>query len=242
MFPSIKQIWDAAVARNAQALALVVADILAMLQAYGGVDAVRLPQAVHATILRMLRPAESALRRLIVIAARDLSVEPVVPRASFAPAVKRALQRQPASRMSFKLVDPRKRFISGTPVKYTTRTPRVYFFAPAAPFAPLFPQPQGPPDRPAIPSASKRHINACRLCLRLKALTAALDDIPRHARRLVRWRFKRETHHPTKFSSPLRPGKPPGYRSRPQYEIDDILRECHTFALGVLSEAQPNTT
>jgi hypothetical protein len=242
MFSSAKQIWDAAVVHNRQALALVVADVLAMLQVFGGMEAVRLPRVVHAAIMRVLRPAESALRRLIVIAARDLVVEPP-PHSKQAPTTgKRAPQRKPAARMSFQLIDPRKRFSSGTRVRYATLSPRVYVIAQAAPFAPLFQQPQGPPDRPAIPEDLERLISARRLVFRLKALTAALDDIPQQAKRLARWRLIRARQEPPRFSSPLRPGKPPGYRSKPQQEVDEILADCHKYALGVLSEVTPNTS
>ncbi len=251
MFHRFKQIWDAAVVQNAQALALVAADILALLHVYGGMDAVALPRSVHATILRVLRPAESALRRLIVIAARDLLVEPLPQQANTEPlesrtslrqpATRQPATRQPATRMSFQLVDPRKRF-NARRVIYTTLTPRISFIAPNAPYSPLFSQPQARLERSSSPLASDRHISARRIALRLRALTVALDDIPRQAKRLVRWRRKRETLQPPRFFLPLRPGNPPGHRARPQHEIDDILAECHKYALGVLSEPGPNAS
>jgi hypothetical protein len=249
MFTSFKQIWDDVLARNSQALALVVAELLAVLAAYGGTEAVSLPRAVHVTIIRVLRPAESALRRLILIAARDVTVKaakpPMQPRSSVAAAGNRTSPRMPesrsASRMAFQLFDPRKRF-NLRRVRYTKLTPRIYFIAPKAPFAPLFQQPAAAPVRPPIPSASDRLISARRLCLRLKALSSALEDIPRQARRLVRVRMRRETQQPPRLFLPLRTGKPPGHRNRPSHEIDDILADCHKYALGVLCEQKPNTS
>jgi hypothetical protein len=238
MFYSTHQIWTAALTRNNAALATIVAQLWALLEVFGGADAVRLPRAVHSTILRVLRPAESAVRRLIVIAARDV-VAPVPKPASLATFGKRVTPRQPPSRMSFKLIDPRKRFQIQC-VTYTTLTPRISFIAPDAPFAPLFAQPQSP-ERQPIPSAAERPISARRLTLRLKALTSALEDIPRHAVRLARLRLRR-TSEPRGFFSPLRRGKPPGHRKRAQHEIDSILAECHEFAVGVLSERRPNTS
>jgi hypothetical protein len=242
MFRYAIEVWNEALAHNTRALGFIMAEILAMLQVYGGTDATTLPRAVHASILRVLRPAESALRRLIVIAARDLVVGPVPPEKKAGQAGTGKTSRgKPASRIFFQLVDPRKRF-SAQRVVYATLVPRISVIAPGAPIAPLFAQPQDPHERPSIPSASDRHISAHRLCLRLKALTSALEDIPRHAVRLARWRMKRKAQQPPRFSSPLRFGNPPGYRAKPRHEIDDILAACHKFALGVLNEAKPNTS
>jgi hypothetical protein len=239
MFTPFKQVWDDAVVRNVAALGAVAAQILAVLSVYGGMDVGSLPRAVHARIIRVLRPAESALRRLIVIAARDVVVEPVQPRTTSGRS--RMSPRKPASNMSFQLFDPRKRF-NARRVTYTTLTPRVYFIAPEAPFSPLFPQAKSPDQLLSSAPTADRHIGARRLALRLKALTAALEDIPRHAKRLVRLRWKRETQQPPRAFLPLRPGKPPGHRSIVYHEVDDILAECHKFALGVLSEARSDTS
>jgi hypothetical protein len=239
MFYFSQHIWNDAVARNSAALAAIVAQLWALLEVFGGADAVRIPRAVHSTILRVLRPAESALRRLIVIAARDVTVASVPPRAGLATFGKRDAPRKPPSRMSFKLIDPRKRFQIQR-VTYTTLNPRISFIAPDAPFAPVFAQPASPQRMP-IPSAAERPISARRLTLRLKALTSALEDIPRQAKRLVRLQLRR-TSAPPRFSSPLRRGNPPGHRTRSQHEIDDILNECHKYALGVLSESKLDTS
>jgi hypothetical protein len=39
-----------------------------------------------------------------------------------------------------------------------------------------------------------------------------------------------------KFTSPLRPGPPPGHRRKPKDEIDFVLKECHALARDVLGE------
>jgi hypothetical protein len=240
MFYSTHQIWTAALARNSAALAAIVAQLWALLEVFGGADAMRLPRSVHSSVLRVLRPAESALRRLIVIAARDVMVAPVPKSTGPAPIGKRVTPRKHPSRMSFKLIDPRKRF-QVQRVIYTTQTPRISIIAPDAPFAPIFAQPPSLVRVP-LPCAADRPMSARRLCLRLKALTSALDDIPQQAKRLARWQFKRAKEVLPKFSSPLRPGKPPGYRRRSDHEVDDILSECHSYAMGVLSEVRTNTS
>ncbi len=235
MFSSLQQAWDDAVARNASALTEIVASLLAMLAFHGGTGATRIPRALHATILRVLRPAESALRRLIVIAARDLMAAPEPPASPKASAARAAPHpRKPPARAAFRLFDPRKRF-GQRRITYTSLIPRVSFIAPAPPLIPLFQKPEAAP-----PPAPEPHIGARRLCLRIKALGAALEDLPRPAQRLVRLRARQE-RKPT-FLTPLRPGRPPGHRKIPRLDVDFVLAECHAFALGVLAEPQPDTS
>ena len=74
--------WDLAIKRNSEALVEIVADLFAMLGLLllALTDTVsRLPWPTYRAVLRILRPAESALRRLIVIAARGLVVKPTAP-------------------------------------------------------------------------------------------------------------------------------------------------------------------
>jgi hypothetical protein len=234
MFPSVQQIWDKAVERNRLALQGVVAQILGVLAAFGGADVARLPRGVHATILRVLRPAESALRRLIVIAARNVSVKPGPVPDAVTKATKRSPRKQ-ASQMMFPLIDPRKKFRQQRASR-KANVPRIYFIAPDAPFVPFAPQPSNPFERLAD-VAKDRTIGARRICLRIRAFAAALDDIPRQAMRLARLRMRKPNG-----LRPLRPGKPPGHRKILHYEIDRILSECHNYALGVLSEPKPDTS
>ena len=76
-------------------------------------------------------------------------------------------------------------------------------------------------------------VDATQIGQRLNALMRALDNIPRQARRLIRWQAKRDAalkaHRPTRMG-PMRPGLPPGWRERRIHEIDDVLRECHGLA------------
>ena len=72
------------------------------------------------------------------------------------------------------------------------------------------------------------------LIRRCIALTEALADIPGQARRLARWQAKpKEERRPERWS-PLRSGKPPGYRERPKHEIDEILKDCDWLARNVM--------
>jgi hypothetical protein len=82
-------------------------------------------------------------------------------------------------------------------------------------------------------------VGAERLSRRLQALKLALEDLPRQARRLARWRVRRETAKNPKFKSPLRPGPPPGHRRKKVHEVDEVLAECHWLARDAM---KPDTS
>ena len=67
--------WARAIERNSEALKGIVAALFAMLGLAREATVSRIPQPLHRAVLRVLRPAESAVRRLIVIAARGLVVK-----------------------------------------------------------------------------------------------------------------------------------------------------------------------
>jgi hypothetical protein len=218
-----KMDWDSAIKRNSEALKAIVEALFAMM----GLSAGRIPQPLHRAVLRVLRPAESAVRRLVVIAARGLVVKPVPSRPM--PVGKVIGKGSGNSSPSFQLFDPRKRFaeLSQHRVKFTRNPPRIHFFGSDPRISALWPSP-----RPAVvpPPPPDGLINGERLSRRLQALKLALDDLPRQARRLARWRLKREKAKSPTFTSPLRPGHPPGYRRKPIHEVDEVLVECHGLA------------
>ena len=69
--------WARAIERNSEALKAIVAALFVML---GSQAVARLPRPLHRAVLSVLRPAESAVRRLIVIAARGLVAKPAAAR------------------------------------------------------------------------------------------------------------------------------------------------------------------
>ena len=71
--------WEHAIKRNSEVLAGIVESLFVMLGLVGDATVTRLPWPAYRAVLRVLRPAESALRRLIVVAARGLVVEPAAP-------------------------------------------------------------------------------------------------------------------------------------------------------------------
>jgi hypothetical protein len=225
--------WELAIKRNSEALVEIVADLFAML-GLALTDAVaRLPWPAYRAVLRVLRPAESAVRRLIVIAARGVVVKLAPSRPM--PAGK-VIGKGGNSRPSFQLFDPRKNFNRPCRRAFSRIGPRVRVLAYDPRVVALFPAPPPVVEPPPPPDGL---VNAERLSRRLQALKSALDDLPRQAKRLARWRLRREKAINPKFKSPLRPGRPPGHRRKPTHEVDEVLIECHGLAWEAL---KPDTS
>ena len=167
--------------------------------------ALTLPRHLRLAILRLLRPAEAAARRLIIAAARGLVVvlppprkprskpataEPQLRRFGIAvvmspadlaraDAIRRAAATARPRTLSLPLFDPLRRPVRGN---------RRYVPAHAAPRI-LFPGVTEPFSLPPPPSPDDP-IDATRLGLRLAALAAALDDLPGQAKRFARWKAR----------------------------------------------------
>jgi hypothetical protein len=229
--------WAKAIDRNRQALIAVVAALFRMLGLEGDSSVSRLPRHIHRAVLRGLRPAESAARRLIVIAARGLVATPVPVSRPKPPGVIAKAGRRPSGlRLAFQLHDPRKSFTSRRrrrSVQSTLPSIGVIGFDPTVlalwPSSPSVADPAPTPDDDGL-------INGLPLCRRLRALKAALEDVPRQAQRLVRWQAGRERQQALRprFATPLRPGLPPGYRRKPVSEVDAVLIECHGLACDAM--------
>ena len=221
--------WEVAIKRNSEALAGIIETLFLMLGLVGEATVSRLPWPTYRAVLRILRPAESALRRLIVVAARGLVVAPAVSRPRPAGTVKPG--KRGTSHPSFQLFDPQTRIV--LPRRGTSKraVPRIHMFNADGEFITI-----GPPLRPAKATAPARTksadgmVSAARLIRRLEALEAALADLPRQAMRLARWRMREAASENPSFKSPLRPGRPPGHRTRAVHEVDELLSECHWLA------------
>ena len=223
--------WDLAIKRNSEALIEIVADLFAMLGLVALIDTVsRLPWPTYRAVLRVLRPAESALRRLIVVAARGLVVAPATSRPRPAAAVKPRKGGYKRS-ASFQLFDPQTRIV--LPRRRTPKRPgpRIHMFNADNELVTVWPPPRPTPS-PATARAKSADgmVSAVRVIRRLEALEAALADLPRQAKRLVRWRMRQETSPNPSFKTPLRPGRPPGYRRRAVHPVDELLSECQWLA------------
>jgi len=220
--------WDLAIKRHSELLAEIVADIFAMLGLAGEATVAGLPWPTYRAVLRVLRPAESALRRLIVVAARGLVIAPTTARSRRAGVIKK---KSGTSRPSFQLFDPRTRIVLPRRRIPKRPGPRIHMFNADNQLVTIW-----PPRPPATSTASRPPksadgmVNGARLIRRLEALEAALQDLPRQARRLVRWRMRQQKSPNPSFKSPLRPGRPPGHRRRAVHQVDELLSECQWLA------------
>lgn len=223
--------WTGAIEHNRVALLRILAALFAMAGIAEGETAATLPRHLRNAVNRILRPAESAARRLIVIAARgmEVAVPPLSPRGreSLLPRPGKCPEKagegvgRAKSTPRLPLLDPLKRFDFGPRRRYAKSFPRITCIGLSEP-TPI------PGNRISSPDDE---MDARRICRRLAALKRALTDLDGHARRLARWRARRDAGllRAARFS-PLRPGWPPGHRKRPLHEVDAVLRECHSLA------------
>ncbi len=212
-----------------------------------------LPRRLHRAVLRLLRPAESAARRLLVVAARDVAVV-LPPRRRALPALPGA---NPAvgllRRLGIAVVVP-----PGARLPRSARRTAPGQAAPRASRLPLADRPRRPdvhaprgvpahaaprltvPGRsarrllPAAPTPEDR-LDATRLCSRLRAVAAVLSDLPGEALRFARWHARRALRVGRR-PSPLRLGRPPGSVRRPVHEVHEVLADLHHFAREVLAD------
>jgi hypothetical protein len=227
--------WARAIERNSEALKGIIAGLFAMLELAGAATEVLLPRSVHSAVLRLLRPAESAMRRLIVIAARGLVVKLPPSRPVTRPKPAGLIGKGGGSRLSFQLFDARKNFAIRRR-KGPRVVPRIHFFNSDSTVTTLWLGRPPVADAAAPPDGL---VNAARLTRRLETLKLALEDLPRQARRMARWRARRENMPSPKFRSPLRPGPPPGRPRKPLHLVDEVLIECHGLAFDAM---KPDTS
>lgn len=236
--------WNRAIEKNREALKQVLASLVAMAACLGGGPT--LPRRLHRAILRLLRPAESAVRRLVVVAARDLVPPPPRPRAPAGPRPHSVFLKRPggtgillprgmkppgwrprSGTFSLSLVEPLKRF--RPPRVRQVSVPRIIVPFVTVPF-PVPPRRLPMPDDP---------LDARRLTQRLDALARVLGDLPAAALKLARWRARgeaaRRQHRPARIW-PLRPGRAPGAVRRPTHDVHDILAVLQGLAFWVREE------
>ncbi|WP_159586599.1 hypothetical protein [Chelativorans xinjiangense] len=235
---------SAAIEQDRVALKRIVASLVAMAGLAVGPDGEApaegepqstLPRHLWRAILRLLRPAEAAARRLVIAAARGLVVSLPPPReqgqrpATSAPFLRSlgiAVMASPADLSAAARrakAEARRAAASARP-----RTLSLPLFDPlrislspelaeggrhgparAVPRI-LFPGLIEPSPLPRPPSREDPVSAAC-LGRRLAALTAALDDLPGQAMRFARWKARRDLGL-TRRVAPLRGGRPPGGR------------------------------
>ena len=259
--------------QHREALKGILAALVAMVEFGAGRSggAATLPRHLHRAVLSLLRPAESAARRLAIVLARGLAqpksrtrTAPPKARASLfvregagtgivrrpgvpvPPAFAHLVPRKAASpRFSFPLLDPLPRVSRrGLRQQPGAALPRIGMAGMAA-------LPALPEWRPPLPDDP---IDAGRLGRRLDALSRVLDDLPGLARRFARWQARRDfalAEGRAHRVSPLRGGPPPGgrlarydpeaRRRRRIREVDEILAHAHALAHHAL-QRRPDTS
>ena len=224
--------WDQIVESNRQRIIAAIAPLFAVL----GFDPRRrdeMPRYFHRALLILLRPAESAARRLIVMAARGivvrlrLSVSRDFPKGL---SLKRDAERIPA----FLLIDPLKRFAPegfGWAKEWGKdwgKVPSIPRISVPGLSDPVFLEPKPFPSRDDV-------IDTSALVRRIRSLKSALETLPRQALRLARWKARSDLARKAAVwkpgrLSPMRPGFAPGYHRTDRREIDRIMSDVHYFA------------
>ena len=245
--------WQLVIDGNREKLLRIVAMLFSIAGLEDRATVATLPRCTRNYLYRLLRPAESAVRRLIFIAARGLKLD-VHPARSVILGLDAKTSGAPSSlarthsvkpprdektentASTFPLLDPMKRFDFAPRRRYATKSfPRISIIGVTEP-RPI------PEKRLPLPEDP---LDATHICRRLAALKHALDTLDSQARRLARWKALRDmalkSTDPNRRRyrlSPMRPGYPPGYRRRKPHEIDEILEDLQLLALY----AQENDT
>ncbi|QKV17352.1 hypothetical protein [Oricola thermophila] len=199
--------WKRAVERNLDDLLRIVARLFFLAGIRTGRSLVFLPRSLRSRILSVLRPAEFAARRLIVVAAckleREVKLSPergerpegsregqsnIAPEAG----ADREPDAEPSDaelldlyrdRPSFALFDPWKRY---TPFLFDVTGldgPFGHVFMEYDEDGDTWPAPERDPDE---------LVDARAISRRIRALALALDDLDRQAARLARWKARFE--------------------------------------------------
>jgi hypothetical protein len=212
--------WQTAIDRQQSTLVSAIIALMKSLGLVTGGTLTTLPFNLYRKALLIIRPAESAVRRLIMMVAYDMELRgfnltPSGGGVSEADGEGKFVRRNTCNegqrRASFILFDPLKTFGDEAP-DFST-------------FNASFDDENTSTNKTPIPAAG--------LGRRLLALKYALDTIEKQARRLTRWYAIRDAtlaqNRPHRMS-PLRPGLPPYHRKRPTNPVEEALLDCHSLA------------
>ena len=145
---------------------------------------------------------------------------------------------------AFPILDPLKDPLRPPPRRRAKTMPMITCFENG--YRPWGPVPEIKPPMP------DDEMDARPLTRRLETLQRALADIDGYARKLARWRARRDFRckrpdGELPAADPgrgprwviLRPGWPPGYHKRQKHEIDEVLLECHRLVTMQERETVP---
>ena len=162
--------WELAIRRNREDLLKIVAMIFITIGLMPGTVVATLPRRVYYAAQRILRPAESAVRRLIFMRAQGMTA-PEVKSPPGSKSKDTPRNNAPEHVPAFCLIDPRKNFDD-----HRTQLRSIY----------------DPPPVPVPPLPEDDPIDSKQLFRRLGALQRALNDLPGRAMRSMRKTRRRE--------------------------------------------------
>ncbi len=240
--------WRLALQHKHETLLRIAAGLFALLGLEVGQSVETLPRYQRSVVFMVLRPAESTLRRLLVVAAfvYEIVAPPTTNQRTRPSRPMRKSAEERSERMTilpFRLIDPRKKFdlFPNRPKNRRIKGPGPFI---SDPF-----DPESVAKRQAHFAEYERRIlarledpNAKTLCHRLNSLMAALQDLPGQALRMAKLQARidqRQKSRGKPILRPLRPGAPPGHRYREKHEVDALLKECELLARWVLNGTGP---
>jgi hypothetical protein len=212
----------------------------------------------------LLRSAESAVRRLIIVMARDIKAEPRSKRNMPKGLVRSRNgtfqsngngqgrsngQGRKPRKPSFNLFDPERRADFGQVRRRRRKFAKVGPRIRVLDYDPRIPEPLrsifstaafNPAPAPQPKETVKDGtVSAKRLCRRLFAIMYALTHMESEAERYVLWRDQSKEERRPRRERALRFGWPPGWRIKPTHEVHEILKECQWL---VRSLPEPDTS
>ena len=240
--------WNLAIQHNQTILLRNVAWLFTWLRLEVGDSVETMPRLQRLTVLFVLRPSESAYRRLLLVAALVRGVvAPLLKKRATPPVPSKRQRAGMAAALSFKLLDQRKAFdLYPDKAKYASGP---------GPFVTDLWSDDPIHDRSALYAHQERmncpapspddEESAKAICLRMNALMAALNDLDGQVLRMAKLhaRIAQQPRQVGKFPlRVMRPGLPPGTRQRQKHEVDAVLAECHRLALMAQRELKPPDT
>ena len=241
---------ELAIEHNRQALLSVLVSLVAM--ACLGDARATLPRCLRNAVLRLVRPTEAAVRRLVIALGCRLTVvlptprnrarlhrrnAPVRPGTGTGIVMPRGVLR-PAKNvrhLPLPLLDPLPRpFAIRRRIVPAQRAPRIS--------TPGLSRPWQPP--PAL--SANDEVDARRLRLRLTALERVLEDLDAEALRFARWQARQQRAsalarktpqarpRPSTHRRPLRQRRSEGPRGRRRHAVHDIVESTHRLAVFAL--------
>ncbi|MEM1377981.1 MAG: hypothetical protein AAGG69_11405 [Pseudomonadota bacterium] len=205
--------WHRAIDLNRAALLRVVTVLFGLLSVGEAEGTVFLSPRAPRRLLRVLVPAETAMRRLIYICVRVFKI----------PSSKAATNRK------YLLPD----FASFSNVPENVSRIPAFKMADSIGWITMTPRTGSRAERAFDDEAALGPVSCTDLLRRVKAMEAALKDMRKASRRMAREVAKRAAAPLGPKCLPVLRKLPPGRRLNGRKEVDDILRECNGLACDV---------